>query len=193
MSSPAPPVSLEVSWLYKNLSDLVKSSVLAHSSELRALESVFHRIQEDWFSLPPVGCEGLDGFLDVPSPALSPNSYRVLGDSSNRLMQILSASAGAHPGMPTAHLAEQLTAGVSAWRRCGRFDTPCWTILRRHPATTSTDAIPTPRTLDIMERSLAIGCTAHQHRTDGVRQQPYSHFLIGLLPSGPCALDTSSF
>ena len=103
-----------VARLDKDLPDFIKSSVLAHSSELRALESVFHRIQEDWFSLPPVGSEGLDGFLGVPSPALSPDSYRVLGDSFNRLMQILSACLPE----PTRHANRISCRTADSWCEC---------------------------------------------------------------------------
>ena len=156
-----------VARLDKDLPDFIKSSVLAHSSELRALESVFHRIQEDWFSLPPVGCEGLDGFLGVPSPALSPDSYRVLGDSFNRLMQILSACLPE----PTRHANRISSRTADSWCEC-------LAALRQVRHSLLVDAqrprrptpIPTPRTLIIMGRSLPVGCTAHQHRTDGVRQ-----------------------
>ena len=161
-----------VARLDKDLPDFIKSSVLAHSSELRALERVFHRIQEDWFSLPPVGCEGLDGFLGVPSPALSPDSYRVLGDSFNRLMQILSAclpEPTRHANRISCRTADSWCMWVPGGAAAGSalLARPCCVDAQRPRRPTP---IPTPRTLGIMGRSLPVGCTAHQHRTDGVRQ-----------------------
>ena len=113
-----PPIPLPwrslVSRLDKDLPPLVKAAIPTHSDEIARIEATLQQVLKQWLAVPAPACEGTDGFLGNPSPALPHASARLLSDAFDDLLVVLNQC------LPTAQRATNRRSCrvADAWSQC---------------------------------------------------------------------------